>query len=212
VDVQTSALLQSTLRQKTSIVVVNSVTKENTVQIKQSILVNTFRAILASSALMMVFAAPAAVAEVKIAVVDVQAAILNSEEAKRLLAQIQEEFKDEEEKIRNIQTEAAVLFERMQKDAEVMSEAEKRRVQQQIESKNNDFVYNRQKLQRLIEERQQELFAGIDQKVQSAIEELVKSDDYDLIVPRQAALYVSEIYNITRKVTEKLNQMSARKN
>jgi Skp family chaperone for outer membrane proteins len=56
------------------------------------------------------------------------------------------------------------------------------------------------------------LFAGIDQKVQSAIEELVKSDDYDLIVPRQAALYVSEIYNITRKVTEKLNQMSARKN
>ena len=74
-------------------------------QIKQSILVNTFRAILASSALMMVFAAPAAVAEVKIAVVDVQAAILNSEEAKRLLAQIQEEFKDEEEKIRNIQTE-----------------------------------------------------------------------------------------------------------
>jgi outer membrane protein len=212
VDVQTSALLQSTLRQKTSIVVVNSVTKENTVQIKQSILANTFRAILASSALMMVFAAPAAVAEVKIAVVDVQAAILNSEEAKRLLAQIQEEFKDEEEKIRNIQTEAAVLFERMQKDAEVMSEAEKRRVQQQIESKNNDFVYNRQKLQRLIEERQQELFAGIDQKVQSAIEELVKSDDYDLIVPRQAALYVSEIYNITRKVTEKLNQMSARKN
>jgi outer membrane protein len=212
VDVQTSALLQSTLRQKTSIVVVNSVTKENTVQIKQSILANTFRAILASSALMMVFAAPAAVAEVKIAVVDVQAAILNSEEAKRLLAQIQEEFKDEEEKIRNIQTEAAVLFERMQKDAEVMSEAEKRRVQQQIESKNNDFVYNRQKLQRLIEERQQELFAGIDQKVQSAIEELVKSDDYDLIVPRQAALYVSEIYNITRKVTEKLNQMNARKN
>ena len=161
---------------------------------------------------MMVFAAPAAVAEVKIAVVDVQAAILNSEEAKRLLAQIQEEFKDEEEKIRNIQTEAAVLFERMQKDAEVMSEAEKRRVQQQIESKNNDFVYNRQKLQRLIEERQQELFACIYQKVQSAIEELVKSDDYDLIVPRQAALYVSEIYNITRKVTEKLNQMSARKN
>ena len=181
-------------------------------QIKQRILANTLRAILATSALMMAFAAPSAFAEVKIAVVDVQAAILNSEEAKRLLAQIQEEFKAEEEKIRQIQTEAAVLYERMQKDAEVMSEAEKRRVQQQIESKNNDFVYNRQKLQRLIEERQQELFAGIDQKVQKAIEELVKSDDYDLIVPRQAALYVSELYNITRKVTEKLNQMSAKKN
>ena len=92
-----------------------------------------------------------------------------------------------------------------------MSEAEKRRVQQQIESKNNDFVYNRQKLQRLIEERQQELFAGIDAKVQKAIEELVKNEDYDLIVPRQAALYVGELYNITRKVTEKLNELGAKK-
>ena len=176
-------------------------------QIKQRI-----RAIILTVAAAVIgLAAPNVLAEVKIAVVDVQAAILNSEEAKRLMAQIQNEFKDEEEKIRNIQSEAAVLFERLQKDAEVMSEAEKRRVQQQIESKNNDFVYNRQKLQRLIEERQQELFAGIDAKVQKAIEELVKNEDYDLIVPRQAALYVGEIYNITRKVTEKLNELGAKK-
>ena len=90
-----------------------------------------------------------------------------------------------------------------------MSDVEKRRTQQQIESRNNDFVYLRQKLQRQIEERQQELFAGIDGKVQKAIEELVKSEDYDLILPRQAALYVNEIYNITRKVTEKLNELDS---
>jgi outer membrane protein len=174
---------------------------------KQRILAN----ILATmTTFLLVMAAPAAFAEVKIAVVDVQAAILNSEEAKRLLKQIQEEFKSEEEKIRSIQSEAAVLYERLQKDAEVMSDAEKRRVQQQIESKNNDFVYNRQKLQRLIEERQQELFTGVDTKVQAAIEMLVKTDDYDLIMPRQAALYAGDLYDITRKVTEKLNEMGAK--
>jgi len=153
--------------------------------------------------------APAALAEVKIAVVDVQGAILQSEEAKRLLQQIQTEFKEEEEEIRTVQSEAAAMLQRLQKDAEVMSDAEKRRIQQQIESRNNDFVYLRQKLQRQIEERQQELFAGIDGKVQKAIEELVKSEDYDLILPRQAALYVNEIYNITRKVTEKLNELDS---
>jgi outer membrane protein len=174
---------------------------------KQRILAN----ILATmTTFLLVMGAPAAFAEVKIAVVDVQAAILNSEEAKRLLKQIQEEFKSEEEKIRSIQSEAAVLYERLQKDAEVMSDAEKRRVQQQIESKNNDFVYNRQKLQRLIEERQQELFTGVDTKVQAAIEMLVKTDDYDLIMPRQAALYAGDLYDITRKVTEKLNEMGAK--
>lgn len=159
--------------------------------------------------LLMVLGAGSAVAEVKIAVVDVQGAILNSEEAKRLLAQIQDEFKSEEDEIRKIQSDAAALLERLQKDAEVMSEAEKRRIQQDIESKNNDFVYLRQKLQRQIEERQGELFAGIDLKVQKAIEELVLQEDFDIILPRQAALYVGDLYNVTRKVTEKLNQLDA---
>ena len=110
-------------------------------------------AILATT--LMVLGAPAALAEVKIAVVDVQGAILQSEEAKRLLQQIQTEFKSEEEEIRKIQSEAAAMLQRLQKDAEVMSDVEKRRIQQQIESRNNDFVYLRQKLQRQIEERQQ---------------------------------------------------------
>lgn len=83
---------------------------------------------------------PVALAEVKIAVVDVQTAILQSEEAKRLMAQIQTEFKTKEDEIREIQSEAAGMLERAQKDAEVMTESEKRKLQQQIESKNNDFV------------------------------------------------------------------------
>jgi outer membrane protein len=151
-----------------------------------------------------------AFAEVKIAIVDVQSAILQSEEAKRLLKQIQEEFKSEEDKIRELQSEATVIVEKFQKDAEVMSDAEKVRLQKQIESKNNDFVFFRQKLQRAIEERQKELFAGVDAKVQKAIEDLVLTEDYDLILPRQAALYVGDLYNITRKVTEKLNQIDAK--
>ena len=182
-------------------------TRRTLVQIKQRIMAT----ILTATAAVFGFAAPNVFAEVKIAVVDVQAAILNSEEAKRLMAQIQEEFKAEEEQIRSIQSEAAVLYERLQKDGEVMSEAEKRKVQQQIESKNNDFVYNRKKLQSLIEQRQQELFAGVDAKVQRAIEDLVKTEDFDLILPRQAALYAGELYNITRKVTERLNELGAKK-
>ena len=72
---------------------------------------------------------------------------------------------------------------------------------------NNDFVYHRQKLQKSIEDRQAELFAGIDEKVKRAIEALELDDDYDLIIPRQAALYVGDLYDITRKVTERLNDM-----
>ncbi len=162
-------------------------------------------AVLAISVL--AFVSPIAFAEVKIAVVDVQRAILNSEEAKRLLVQIQEEFRTDENKISAIQTNAAALLERLQKDADVMSEDEKRRIQQEIESYNNDFVYERQKLQKAINTRQTELFSGTEAKIQRAIEDLVLKYDYDMILPRGAALYVGDLYDITRRVTEKLNEM-----
>jgi len=152
---------------------------------------------------------PMAMAEIKLAVVDVQRAILGSEEAKRLLEQIQREFSSEEDEVRKLQAEITVMLERAQKDGEVMSEAEKRKLQQQIDDKNNDFVYLRQKLQRQVEERQQELFSGIDQKVQKAIEDLVLKEDYDMILPRQAVIYVGDLYDITRKVTERLNELEA---
>lgn len=146
-------------------------------------------------------------AEVKIAVVDVQKAILSSEQARGYMEQIQKEFRDDEDEIRNLQRDAAALLERLQKDGEVMSDTEKRKLQRQIEDKNDYFVFLRKKLQKQIDDRQQELFAGIDQKVQKAIEELVLSDDFDIIIPRHAALYVADLYDITRKVTEKLNTM-----
>ena len=38
-------------------------------------------------------------------------------------------------------------------------------------------------------------------------EELVRDNDYDMILPRATALYVGDLYDITRKVTEKLNEM-----
>ena len=153
------------------------------------------------------FGSAAAVAEIKLAFVDVDRAVASSESAQKLLQQLQQEFSADEDTIKKIQTEAAALLQKMQKDSEVMSEDEKRRVQQEIESLNNDFVYQRQKLQKEVAARQQELFAGTDSKVRQAIEDLVRENDYDMILPRVAALYVGDLYDVTRKVTEKLNEM-----
>lgn len=144
--------------------------------------------------------------EIKVAVVNVQKAILDSENAQKLLKQIQDEFKVEQDGIRKIETEITSLVERLRKDSEVMSDNQKRKLQQEIETKQSDYRYQGQKLQKRVEGRQQELFSGVDVKVQKAIEELVKADDYDLILPRQGVLYAGDLYDITRKVTEKLNK------
>lgn len=157
--------------------------------------------------LVMTLISSSVLAEMKIAFVDVQRAILSSEQAKKLQVQIGEEFKDEEAEIRQVSSDAAALIQRLQKDSEVMSDSEKIKLQKQIEEKENDFSYLRQKLQNKIQTRQTELFAGTEVRLQKAIEDLVMSDDYDVILPRNAALYVGDLYDITRKVTEKLNEM-----
>jgi Skp family chaperone for outer membrane proteins len=36
---------------------------------------------------------------------------------------------------------------------------------------------------------------------------MVLSDDYDVIFRREAAVYVGPLYDITRKLTEKLNSL-----
>lgn len=144
-------------------------------------------------------------AEVKIAVIDRQIAILQSAEAKRLLAQIEAEFMDEQAEIRDIETERTALIERAQKDGEVMSPPEKRKLQRQIESISNDMTYKSQKYQKEIVERQRELLAGFNQKLQTAVEQIVLREDYDLVINREALFFVGDLYDITRKITEKLN-------
>jgi outer membrane protein len=161
---------------------------------------------VAASMLMMLLS-QSALAEVKLAFVDVQRAILSTEEAKRIQAQVAEEFKDEQAELRQISTDAAALMQRAQKDAEVMSADEKARINQELAEKDEEFKFRGERLQRQVNAKQGELFGGMDVKLQKAIETLVLSEDYDVILPRNSALYVGDLYDITRKVTEKLNEM-----
>ena len=151
-----------------------------------------------------------ALAEIKVAVVDSQKAILQSAEAKRLLQKLEDEFKDEQKEIRNIDAERTALLEKARKDGEVMSPQEQRKMQREIESISNDLSYKTQKYQKEIVERQRELLSGFNQKLQDAVREIVLSDDYDMVINREAVFYVGELYDITRKTTEKLNVLQAK--
>jgi len=160
-----------------------------------------------AASMLMILLSQSALAEVKLAFVDVQRAILSTEEAKRIQAQVAEEFKDEQAELRQISTDAAALMQRAQKDEEVMSADEKARISQELTDKDEEFKFRGERLQRQVNARQGELFGGMDVKLQKAIEALVLSEDYDVILPRNSALYVGDLYDITRKVTEKLNEM-----
>lgn len=155
--------------------------------------------------LVLLAAIPAA-AELKIASLDVQRAIGESEEAQVAVEKLQQELGGEQEALQALNTEITGLQERLRKDGEVLSETEKRKLQKDIEDKQIDYQFQVNKLQKALNDRQQDIIGAMAPKLDAVLKDIIAVDGYDLIVHRQNVLYVNSKHDITRRVTEKLNE------
>ena len=155
---------------------------------------------------MLLFAAGSAAAELKIAVLDTQRALIESEEAQALLAQAQQELQAEQDQLQSLNDEILALNEQLQKDGEVMSPAEQRRIQKEIEDKQIDLQFLGNKLQKEVNDRRQELLQQMVPKIDVVLQDLIELEGYDMIMERGQLRYVNSKHDITRRVTEKLNE------
>ena len=155
---------------------------------------------------MLLFAAGGAAAELKIAVLDTQRALIESEEAQALLAQAQQELQGEQDQLQALNDEIVALNEQLQKDGEVMSPAEQRRITKEIEDKQIDLQFLGNKLQKEVNDRRQELLQQMVPKIDVVLQDLIELEGYDMIMERSQLRYVNSKHDITRRVTEKLNE------
>lgn len=151
-------------------------------------------------------AGTAVAAELKIAVLDTQRALLESEEAQALLKQAQSELQTEEQQVRTLGDEIVAAQEKLQKDGEVMSPAEQRKISKEIEDKQIDYQFRVNKLQKEVNDRRQELLQQMVPKIDAVLKDLIEVEQYDMIMERGSLRYVNSRHDITRKVTEKLNE------
>lgn len=147
-----------------------------------------------------------AAAELKIAVLDTQRALVESEEAKQLLSQAASELQAEETAVQTLGEEIMAIQEKLQTDGEVMSPTETRKMQKQIEDKQIDYQFQLNKLQKEVNDRRQELLQQMVPKIDAVLKDLIEVEGYDLIMERNSLRYVNSKHDITRKVTEKLNE------
>ncbi len=152
--------------------------------------------------------AVSAFAEMKVASLDVLRAISDSEEAKTLFTTVQQELQSDQDALAALQVEIASLRERLTKDSEILSDAERRRLVNDIESKQADLQFQANKLRKEFNDRQQEIISQIVPKLDAVLKDLVEIEGYDFILNKnqQTVLYVNTKHDITRKVTEKLNE------
>lgn len=142
----------------------------------------------------------------KIAVLDLSAALFNSDRAKQIDAQINSETAEDQQKVRTLEGEANALQEKLTKDAAVMSDAEKRRVNEQLQELGVQYQFLVQKMETLFQERREEFQNTYAPNLIQAISAVVEEGKYDMVLRAEVVLHHASVYDITARVTEKLNQ------
>ncbi|WP_407644139.1 OmpH family outer membrane protein [Ferrimonas sediminicola] len=156
---------------------------------------------LMTLALMMVAVAPSAWAQ-KIGVVDMRQVMSQLPQAEAMMQNLETEFAERVAAVRKLQEELKALAEKQQKDALLMTDAQKTELSRQMESLNADFNRKGRNLQEDMQKRQQEEQQKLLKQVQLAINGLAEKEQFDVILQRGAAVYVSDAADVTSKVVE----------
>ena len=167
-----------------------------------------FNKLLSTLAVVLVMTAPAASAEMNIVVLDPVRAILESDEAKVLAEAANKEMEPEIEELRVDAEEFQALQAKLQKDGEVMSESERRKGIKDLEEMQADLQFGQQKLQRQTQDMRQEILQAMAPKYEKVLNDLIQIDQIDLILSPNQLQYGNPKHDISRRVTEKLNEAS----
>lgn len=153
--------------------------------------------------------ASSAMAQGKIAVFSLEAAILNTEVAKKRFSEYEKnaEFAQLKAQFESAQADLKGLDEKQKKDGATWSPEQIAEHRKQIEYKRADLELVVKKLQA----EEQQLRAGILQELgpqaQKIAQELIESEGIGLVLNAQAVAFADSAYNITPKITDRLNKL-----
>ncbi len=164
--------------------------------------------LVSTAVVAILFTAPVVSAEMNIVVLDPVRAILESEEAKVLAEAANKEMQPEQEELRAAAEEMQALQAKLQKDGEVMSDSERRKAIKDLESMQADLQFGSQKLQKEAQDRRQEILQALAPKYEKVLSDLIQIDQIDLILSPNQLQYANAKHDISRRVTEKLNEQS----
>lgn len=150
--------------------------------------------------------------EGKIAVVDVQGAILQTDIAQKRMGEIrdQDDYKKNKAEYDRLKSEGDALLKTFQKDAAVMSQDQKIAAQQKLGSMQDDLDHVTSKLQQAEQTAGQALLQEMAPKVQEVLREIIEKEGIALLLQRNAVIHAEASYSITATVTDKLNQLTTK--
>jgi outer membrane protein len=147
-------------------------------------------------------------AEGKIAVFSAQQAIMTTDAAQAKVKEFQAQgtIADKLKLFEDLQKKYKAAVEQVQKDLAMMSAEQKQAESKKINDMRADIEHVGRQLKQAEQEMAQTLMQEFGPRLQPILAEIVKSENIGLLLDKKAALHADASYDITAKVTDKLNQ------
>nr|WP_305127043.1 OmpH family outer membrane protein [Stutzerimonas zhaodongensis] len=151
-------------------------------------------------------AATPAFAEMKIAVMNYQMALLESDAAKRYSVDAEKKFGPQLEKLKGLESDAKRIQDRLGKDGDKMQQAERERLELEFKQKARDFQFLSKELNESKAAADRDMLKQLKPKLDKSVEDVIKKGNFDLVLERGAVVDVKPQFDITRQVIERMNQ------
>lgn len=152
-----------------------------------------------------------ALAQGKVAVVNLQEAILQSDAAQARLSDVRAEegYKADKDEFDRLKDDLDKLVKEFQKDVAVMSQEQQLAARKRLASKQADLEHVTGKLQQAEQAAGQQLLQEMSPMVQEVLRDLISTEGIGLLLQRTSVIHADPGYSITAKVTDKLNQLAS---
>jgi outer membrane protein len=147
--------------------------------------------------------APAAAQELKIGYVNSEKILRDSAPAKAASAKLEQEFSKRDRDLQEMGTRLKQAADRLEKDALVLSEADRTRRQRELAEMDREFQRRQREFREDLNQRRNEELQALLERAQRVVRQIAEQEKFDLVV--QDAVYFSSRVDITDKVLRALN-------
>lgn len=145
--------------------------------------------------------------ELKLGVVDIARVLEESPQATAAREALQKEFTPREQRLVETQKKIRSLEEQLGRDAAIMSETERSKLERNILSKKRDFKRNQDEFREDLNFKRNEILEKLQRELIGSIREYAKAEGFDILFA-EGVIYADDTLNITEQMLAKLKQQN----
>lgn len=144
-------------------------------------------------------ALPSFAADINVGVVNVQRLLAEAPQAKSSMQALQDEFAPRLRGLKDQENEFKTSAEKMQRDAAVMGESERREAERSLRDKQRDLVRRQEEFAEDFNLRRNEVLGQLQKSLMEEVQAFARNQSYDLIVG-EGVLFASDSVDVTSQI------------